>query len=58
VEGRPKVVRYWSMRPLDGDFAPHREVDEIRWLARDAARRLMSWDRDRSVLDSFGSAGE
>ena len=35
--GRPKVVRYWAMRPLGGDFHPHDEVDDVRWLPLDAA---------------------
>jgi 8-oxo-dGTP diphosphatase len=56
VAGRPKLVRYWRMRPIDGDFAPHREVDEIRWLTPDDARRLLSWDRDRAVLESFAAS--
>ena len=41
-KGRPKTVRYWEMRPLGGDFRPHREVDEIRWLSVDAAKELLS----------------
>ena len=32
-KARPKVVRYWAMRPLRGAFSPHREVDEIRWAS-------------------------
>ena len=32
-KGRAKVVRYWMMEPLDGEFVPHDEVDEMRWLA-------------------------
>src|ERR671915_2442306 len=40
-KGRAKVVRYWMMEPLDGEFAPSHEVDEVRWLAvGDAARML------------------
>ena len=37
--GRPKRVRYWSMRPIGGEFAPIDEVDEVRWLPIDEARR-------------------
>jgi 8-oxo-dGTP diphosphatase len=32
VLGRPKVVRWFLMRPVDGAFAPGREVDEIAWV--------------------------
>ena len=48
--GRPKFVRYWLMRPIDGRFEPTHEVDEIAWLdPADAADRL-SYERDRVVL--------
>jgi 8-oxo-dGTP diphosphatase len=53
---RPKIVRYWAMRPLDGAFSPHREVDEIRWAPLEAARALVTYDRDRDLLDAL--AGE
>ena len=50
---RPKVVRYWAMRPLDGDFSPHREVDEVRWASVEAAKALVTYDRDRDLLDAL-----
>ena len=50
--GRPKVVRYWRMRAVDGDFTPHGEVDEVRWATPDEARELLSYERDRTVLDA------
>jgi 8-oxo-dGTP diphosphatase len=52
--GRPKVVRYWAMTPVDGEFVPTDEVDEVRWLSVRAARRILSYDRDRGVLDALG----
>lgn len=52
----PKVVRYWEMTVLDGSFRPTQEVDEVRWLAPDAARTLLSYKHDAAVLDSLGSA--
>jgi 8-oxo-dGTP pyrophosphatase MutT (NUDIX family)/phosphohistidine phosphatase SixA len=65
--GRPKVVRYWTMRVESGAFEPHREVDAITWVrARDAGASL-SYDRDRDVLGAVpapllvirhGSAGD
>jgi 8-oxo-dGTP diphosphatase len=48
-----KVVRYCAMRYMGGAFAPHREVDELRWLPRDEARVLLTYDRDRTVLDRW-----
>jgi 8-oxo-dGTP diphosphatase len=51
AKGRPKVVRYWRMRPLAGEFAPHDEVDEIRWETPDRAASLLSWPRDVPLLE-------
>lgn len=54
-EGRPKVVRYWAMAPVSGQFEPNHEVDETRWVGVDKAPALLSYDRDRAVLASFGA---
>ena len=54
---RLKQVRYWAMRPLDGEFSPGDEVDEIRWLEPAEAQRVVSYDRDRTVLRGFGHDG-
>lgn len=51
ADGRAKRVRYWSMRAVSGQFRPNREVDDLRWLRRDDARRLLTYDRDREILD-------
>jgi 8-oxo-dGTP pyrophosphatase MutT (NUDIX family) len=57
VNGRPKVVRYWLMEPVDDTpFVPNDETDELRWLALDEALALLSYDRDRDVLTA-GLAG-
>jgi 8-oxo-(d)GTP phosphatase len=53
-DGRPKIVRYWSMEALDGgDLHPTEEVDEARWLTLAEARKMLSYDRDRDVLDAL-----
>jgi 8-oxo-dGTP diphosphatase len=51
--GRPKVVRYWRMRAVEGEFVPADEVDEIRWVTPEAAAELLSWSRDRALLESL-----
>ena len=51
--GRPKVARYWAMRPLAGAFVPGPEVDEVRWLPPDEAVRLLSYRREEPVLVAF-----
>jgi 8-oxo-dGTP diphosphatase len=51
VRGRPKVVRYWLMEvESDPGFVANDEVDELRWLERGEALRLLTYDRDRDVL--------
>jgi 8-oxo-dGTP diphosphatase len=56
AKGRPKVVRYWSMRALDGRFEPSDEVDEVRWVPLDDAGRELSYDHDREVLAALPAA--
>ena len=52
-KGRSKVVRYWRMTPLSGEFEPNDEVDELRWLEPDEAAELLTFDRDREVLEAL-----
>ena len=56
-KGRPKTVRYWAMRPLDGAFHPHDEVDEVRWLSLPEAEQLLTYGHDREVLRAFSAGG-
>ena len=49
-KGREKVVRYWMMEPLDGEFRPSHEVDEVCWLPAADARAKLSYDHDRDLL--------
>lgn len=51
--GRHKRVMYWAMRALHGRFSPNREVDELRWLPLAPARELLTYARDREILDRF-----
>jgi 8-oxo-dGTP diphosphatase len=51
ARGRPKVVRYWLMTPVDGTFVPNEEVDRVEWLAPEDARRTLTYEHDRLVLD-------
>ncbi len=50
--GRPKVVRWWRMLPLDGEFEPSEEVDEIRWETREDAAALLSYAHDVELLEN------
>ena len=52
VEGQPKRVRYW--RATVHDSVPREadhEVDDVRWLRRDAAQELLSYVDDRRLVD-------
>jgi 8-oxo-dGTP pyrophosphatase MutT (NUDIX family) len=51
-QGRPKIVRYWTMRVEAGEFEPHDEVDALRWVGDRDAGGALSYDRDREVLDA------
>jgi ADP-ribose pyrophosphatase YjhB (NUDIX family) len=46
----PKVVRYYVMRVGAGGFEPNDEVDELRWVTREQAAQLLTYERDREVL--------
>jgi 8-oxo-dGTP pyrophosphatase MutT (NUDIX family) len=47
---RPKTVMYWLMTPIDGDFSPSTEVDEMRWVPVQQAEDLLTYEHDRSLL--------
>lgn len=51
-KGRPKRVRWFRMRPLaDLGFQPGDEVDEIRWVPLGDVGSLLTYDRERVVLE-------
>ena len=54
VGGRPKRVRWWRMRVLEdlGDEARDDEVDELRWVTREEAERLLSYPSDYRTLSA------
>ncbi|HEV8564977.1 MAG TPA: NUDIX hydrolase [Actinomycetota bacterium] len=49
--GRPKVVRYWTMRPVaERAFRPTPEVDEVRWVSLQEASDLLTYPHDRELV--------
>jgi 8-oxo-dGTP diphosphatase len=54
-KGRDKIVRYYRMdfggEPLA--FAPNDEVDELRWLTPADARDLLSYEHDRTLVETL-----
>ena len=52
-KGRDKVVRYWLMEPEDDtDFVPNDEVDQLRWMAPPEAIEILSYPRDRELVQA------
>ncbi len=50
-KGRPKVVRYWAMEPVeDAGFRPDSEVDELQWVTPDEAAELLTYEHDRELV--------
>ena len=59
TKGEDKTVRWWAMTVVeDHGFTPDDEVDELRWVALDAAVRLATFDSDREVVHSLVTSGE
>ncbi len=56
-KGRPKIVKYWVMRPLTGRFEPNPEVDEVRWLPFEQAVGALSYEHDRMLLRMMEANG-
>lgn len=55
VRGGLKQVYYWSARLVGKStaFEGNDEVDKIRWLAPREARRRLTYDHDRALLERF-----
>jgi len=50
--GRPKRVRYFAMKPREGQEAgPHNEIDGVRWLPRERALEALSYARDVEIVE-------
>jgi 8-oxo-dGTP diphosphatase len=51
ARGRPKTVRYWLATPVAGTLAAANEVDEARFVTFEDARVLLTYARDRELVD-------
>jgi 8-oxo-dGTP diphosphatase len=54
--GRPKVVEYWLMQPLEGGFPRFDEVDELVWAPIAEAPARLSYEHDRALVASVSQA--
>ena len=49
--GRPKTVRYWLVTPVGGRLEAANEVDDVRFVPFAEARALLTYARDRDLVD-------
>jgi 8-oxo-dGTP pyrophosphatase MutT (NUDIX family) len=56
-KGRPKVVRFWAMRVMGGQFAPNSEVDEVRWIPLGEVAAHLTYDREKEVVAGLRDRG-
>ena len=55
-KGRPKVVRYWTMKPVgptDAGFVPNDEVDRLRWVPLAEAGPALTYPHDRQIIEAL-----
>jgi len=57
-KGEPKEVHYWAARVSDSalaasKFKPSEEVASVEWRTPDEARKLLTYDFDKTVLDQL-----
>lgn len=53
---RPKVVAYWLMEIVSGEFTPNIEVDELKWVAPDEAHLHLTYERDQELMPALHAA--
>jgi 8-oxo-(d)GTP phosphatase len=51
VEDGPKTVRYFLMAADEGGRPLANDVDEVRWVGIDEAVAMVTYERDREVLE-------
>ncbi|MFZ0667310.1 MAG: NUDIX hydrolase [Acidimicrobiales bacterium] len=47
---RPKIVHYWLMEPIEGEFKPSEEVDDMQWVPPGLAKLVLTYAHDRALL--------
>jgi 8-oxo-dGTP diphosphatase len=59
VEEGKKVVRYWSARATDAPVLPidANEIDEVLWLEVKEAKKKLTLDDDKAIVDFFTEVG-
>ena len=49
-KSRRKLVRYWLMEPIEGEFKADDEVDELRWVTPSEADELLTYPHDKELV--------
>jgi 8-oxo-dGTP diphosphatase len=49
--GRPKIVHYWLMEPVEGEFAPSDEIADMEWVPIGLAGGILTYEHDKEVLE-------
>jgi 8-oxo-dGTP diphosphatase len=57
ARGRQKTARYWEMTPVEGELGPTNEIDEARWVPLDDAAGVLTYARDRELLERLEPVG-
>ena len=53
ARGRSKSVRYWLMTEVGGRLEAANEIDEVRFVPIAEAATLLTYPRDRALLESL-----
>jgi 8-oxo-dGTP pyrophosphatase MutT (NUDIX family) len=52
-QGRARLVRYWAMQVVRGEFKPNDEVDQVRWTPLGLVGELLTYEHELVVVSSL-----
>ncbi|MHB1510406.1 MAG: NUDIX hydrolase [Acidimicrobiales bacterium] len=55
-KGRPKIVEYWLMQPIEGGYPLDGEVDDLTWVPLAEASARLTYDHDATLVASVAGA--
>jgi 8-oxo-dGTP diphosphatase len=54
--GRPKIVEYWLMQPIEGGYPLDGEVDDLAWVPLAEAPARLTYEHDATLVASVAGA--
>ena len=51
-KGRPKIVEYWLMQPIEGGYPLDGEVDDLAWVPLAEAPARLTYEHDATLVAS------